>query len=130
MRHGLVVEDSEVVRKVARRILEVLGFETSEADDVQTALDFCQKTMPDFILLDADLPLAGGVAFLRALRKLPNGKVPTVLCLLTEHSVSQITEALEAGATDFLMKPIDREHVEAKLNDMGAVPVSGNAASA
>jgi len=130
MKTGLVVEDSEVVRKVARRILEVLGFETTEAEDVQSALDICQGAMPDFILLDADLPLAGGVAFIRALRKLPKGKLPMVLCLMTDNNISHITEALEAGATDFLMKPIDREHVEAKLAEMGATATSQNAASA
>ena len=120
MKHGLVVEDSDVVRKVARRILEVLGFEPAEAADVQSALDQCSETMPDLVLLDADLPQDAALDFLRGLRQAPGGKEPMVLCLLTENNVTQITEALKAGATDFLMKPIDREIIEAKLTEMDA----------
>lgn len=126
MRHGLIVEDSEVVRKVARRILEVLGFESSEAADTETALEKCQEMMPDFVLLDADLPDATGIDFIRTLRDMPGGKIPEILCILTENSVAQITEALEAGATDFLMKPIDREQIEAKLAEMDAAAAAAN----
>jgi len=126
MRHGLIVEDSEVVRKVARRILEVLGFESSEAADTEAALEKCQEMMPDFVLLDADLPDAAGIDFIRTLRDMPGGKIPEILCILTENSVAQITEALEAGATDFLMKPIDREQIEAKLAEMDAATAAAN----
>lgn len=126
MKHGLVVEDSEVVRKVARRILEVLGFESSEAETVETALEKCEEMMPDFVMVDGDLPDAAAISFIQSLRKMPGGKIPEVLCLLTESSVAQITEALEAGATDFLMKPIDREQVEAKLAEMDAAAAAAN----
>lgn len=129
MTHGLVVEDSEVVRKVARRILEVLGHESSGAKDTETALKKCREMMPDFVLLDADMPDGAGIDFIRALRDMPGGKIPEILCILTENSVAQITEALEAGATDFLMKPIDREQVEAKLAEMGASTTSQGAAN-
>lgn len=126
MKHGLVVEDSEVVRKVARRILEVLGFESSEAADTEAALEKCEEMMPDFVLVDGDLPGAAAVPFIQALRQMPGGKIPEVLCLLTENSVAQITEALDAGANDFLMKPIDREQVEAKLAEMDAATAAAN----
>lgn len=129
MKHGLVVEDSAVVRKVARRILEVLGFESSEAATTKAALEKCHEMMPDFVLLDVDLPHGAGIDFIRALRDMPGGKTPEILCILTENSVAQITEALEAGATDFLMKPIDREQIEAKLAEMDAATASQGAAN-
>ena len=52
MKSCLVVDDSKVVRMVARRILEDLDFEVEEAEDGQKALDACKRQMPDVILLD------------------------------------------------------------------------------
>jgi len=129
MKHCLVVEDSQVVRKVARRIFESLGFKTSEAEDPQAALAQCKAEMPDAILFDADIPGANGVEFLRTLRRTPGGRAPAVLYLMTENDVAHIKEALDAGASDFLMKPIDRDQVEAKIAQMG-LDAAPNAASA
>jgi two-component system chemotaxis response regulator CheY len=65
----LVVDDSRVVRKVARRILESHGFEVTEAADGQKALDACREHLPDCVLLDWNMPVMDGMAFLQALRK-------------------------------------------------------------
>jgi len=122
MKHCLVVDDSQVIRKVARRIFESLGFETSEAEDAPAALAHCKAEMPDAILFDADLPNGSGVEFLRDLRRTPGGRAPVVFYLMTENDVPHIKEALNAGATDFLMKPIDRDQVEAKIAQVGLDP--------
>ena len=58
---------------VARKILQELEFDTSEAEDGQVALDACRGTMPDAVLLDWNMPVMDGIDFLRALRKLPGG---------------------------------------------------------
>jgi CheY-like chemotaxis protein len=68
MKSWLIVDDSKVVRMVARKILEELGFETSEAADGQQAVDSCTVQMPDAILLDWNMPVMDGLEFLRALR--------------------------------------------------------------
>ena len=60
MKQCLVVDDSSVIRKVARRILEDMNFEIEEAEDGQQALDACRKTMPDAILLDWNMPVMNG----------------------------------------------------------------------
>ena len=52
MKNCLVVDDSSVIRKVARRILEGLEFQISEAEDGEQALDACRQRMPDAVLLD------------------------------------------------------------------------------
>lgn len=69
MKHCMVVDDSGVIRKVARRILEEMKFETSEAVDGKDALDKCRVGMPDAILLDWNMPVMSGLEFLKALRQ-------------------------------------------------------------
>jgi two-component system chemotaxis response regulator CheY len=76
MKNFLVVDDSRVIRNVARRILEALNFKVSEAADGQQALDACKAEFPDAILLDWNMPVMDGIQFLRALRALPGGEAP------------------------------------------------------
>ena len=67
----LVVDDSKVIRKVARHILESMEFSVDEAADGQEALTFCRANRPDVILLDWNMPVMSGMEFLRALRESP-----------------------------------------------------------
>ena len=67
MKTCLVVDDSSVIRKVARRILEGLDFQIVEAEDGEQALDACQQQLPDAVLLDWNMPKMDGYEFLRAL---------------------------------------------------------------
>ena len=61
----LVVDDSRVVRKVARRLLEDREFAVAEAADGMEGLAWCRAMMPDLVLLDASMPLMSGLEFLR-----------------------------------------------------------------
>jgi two-component system, chemotaxis family, chemotaxis protein CheY len=119
MKSCLVVDDSSVIRKVARRILEDLDFDVSEAEDGQQALDFCRQYMPDLILVDWNMPVVGGVEFLAALRSQFAGKKPKVVFCASENDVAHIARAMRAGADDYILKPFDREIVEAKLQEVG-----------
>jgi two-component system, chemotaxis family, chemotaxis protein CheY len=119
MKTCLVVDDSSVIRKVARRILEGLDFEISEAENGQEAIVACREQIPDAILLDWNMPKMDGYEFLRALRRLPGGDKPKVVFCTSEHDVAQIARAMHAGADDFLMKPFDRDHVKAKFESIG-----------
>ena len=121
MKACLVVDDSEVVRKVARCIFEKLELEADEAENGQQALDSCTKAMPDAILLDCHLPGMGTVEFLASLRALANGDKPIVIYLATENNSSEIMRALSAGADDYVMKPFDRESLRSKLAANGVV---------
>jgi two-component system chemotaxis response regulator CheY len=115
MKTCLVVDDSEVVRKVARRIFEQLKFESTEAESGQDALDRCSRAMPDAILLDSHIPPMATVEFLASLRALPNGSKPVIIYCATENDPTEIARALTAGADDYLLKPFDRDSLRAKL---------------
>lgn len=119
MKHCLVVDDSSVIRKVARRILEELSFEITEAGDGQQALDACKETLPDAVLLDWNMPVMDGIEFLGHLRTMEGGQDVIVVFCTTENDVTHIAKAVKAGANEYIMKPFDREIVEAKFQEVG-----------
>jgi two-component system chemotaxis response regulator CheY len=115
MKTCLVVDDSPVVRKVARRILESLKLGVVEADSGQRALELCQQDLPDSVLLDFHMPGMGTVEFLSSLRALPGGKSPLVVYCTTENDSADISRTIAAGADDFILKPFDRKSLTAKF---------------
>ena len=106
MKMCLVVDDSRVVRKVARRILEALDFETAEACDGAEALAFCRTAMPDAVLV-------------RTLRAEPGGAQPVVVFCAAENEPGRIAEALDHGADEFIMKPFDGDIIACKFGRAG-----------
>ncbi len=119
MKSCLVVDDSKVVRMVARKILEELEFDIREAADGQMALEQCLQAMPDAILLDWNMPVMNGIEFLRELRKATGGGAPVVVFCTTENDMAHIKTAMEAGANEYIMKPFDSEIMVAKLSQVG-----------
>jgi two-component system, chemotaxis family, chemotaxis protein CheY len=111
----LVVDDSRPMRKVARRILEDLGFEIAEAGDGAEALAWCRGAMPDAILLDWNMPVMGGLEFLRLLRQEPGGASPAVIFCTVEADLDRIREALAHGAAEYVMKPFDGDILTSKF---------------
>jgi two-component system chemotaxis response regulator CheY len=79
MKTCLVVDDSGVVRKIARRILEEMDFQITEAEDGEKALEACKRAMPDAVLLDWNMPVMDGYEFLGHLRRMPGGDRPKVV---------------------------------------------------
>lgn len=121
MKQCLVVDDSRVIRKVARKIVEDMGFACEEAADGRSALDHCRKTMPDAILLDWNMPVMNGIDFVTALRAEENGRKPVVVFCTTENDMAHITQALRAGADEYVMKPFDGEIISSKFAEAGLV---------
>jgi two-component system, chemotaxis family, chemotaxis protein CheY len=121
MKTCLVVDDSSVIRKVARRILEGLDFEIAEAENGEEAIEACRRQMPEAILLDWNMPKMDGYEFLRVLRRLPGGDRPKVVFCPTENDVAHIARALHAGANEYIMKPFDKDIVEAKFQEVGLI---------
>lgn len=119
MKSCLVVDDSKVVRMVARKILEGLNFQIVEAENGKIAMDECVKAMPDAVLLDWNMPVMSGIDFLRNLRKMNGGQTPIVVFCTTENDIQHIQEAIMAGANEYIMKPFDSEIIESKFTQVG-----------
>jgi len=119
MKTCLVVDDSKVIRKVARHILETLEFNVVEAGDGREALAYCQSSPPDVVLLDWNMPVMSGMEFLRALGTARLDQRPKIVFCTTENGVGHIRAAIEAGADEYVMKPFDRETLESKLQIVG-----------
>ena len=119
MKSCLVVDDSKVIRKVARHILETLDFTVDEAGDGQEALTACLASAPDVILLDWNMPVMSGIEFLRVLVETELPHRPKVVFCTTENGMGHIRAAIDAGADEYVMKPFDRETLESKLQIVG-----------
>lgn len=115
----LVVDDSRVVRKVARRILEAHGYAVSEAENGEDALERCRVVLPRCVLLDWNMPVMNGLSFLRALRSEFGTEGPRVLFCTTENEVGQMAMALQSGAQEYIMKPFDEAILTGKFRQLG-----------
>lgn len=119
-RRCLVVDDSRVIRKLARRILETLAYDVAEAENGEEALGKCRTAMPDLILLDWNMPVMGGMEFVTALRGMQGDRRPKVVFCTTNSDTGDIRKGIEAGADEFVVKPFDHQTLQAKLQRIGA----------
>jgi len=124
MNYCLIVDDSRTIRKVSRDIVQSLSFEVQEAENGAAGLAECRARMPDVILLDWNMPVMDGYSFLKELRKTPGGEAPKVVFCTTENDLKNITQALEAGADEYIMKPFDKEILAGKFQELGLLPES------
>ncbi|MGY4401357.1 response regulator [Bradyrhizobium sp. USDA 3315] len=127
MKTCLVVDDSGVVRKIARRILEGMEFTVIEAEDGAVALEACKRALPDAVLLDWNMPVMDGFEFLVQLRRMPGGDQPKVVFCTTENGIDHISRALHAGANEYIMKPFDKDIVIAKFQEVGLLVLDASA---
>ncbi len=120
MKTCLVVDDSRVVRKVTRRIVEGLGFTCEEAQNGQDAYEHCQSHSPDVVLLDWNMPVMSGIEFLEKLRMEHGTRSKVVFCT-TENDIAHIKRALDAGADEYIMKPFDSDILKEKFTKIGLI---------
>jgi two-component system chemotaxis response regulator CheY len=121
MKHCLVIDDSRVIRTVARRIIEELRYSVEEAEDGIAALRACREKMPDLVVLDWNLPSMKGMEFVKSLRGQQGGHLPFILFCATENDAGEIAQARAAGANECILKPFDRTAIRAKLAEVGVI---------
>jgi CheY-like chemotaxis protein len=113
----LVVEDNEQNRILMRQILKYNGYEVLEAADGEAGLRMAREHMPDLILLDLQMPVMGGFAVIRELRKTPELSRLKVIAVTSFAMKGDREKALEAGFDEYVTKPIDtRKFVELVKN--------------
>jgi two-component system chemotaxis response regulator CheY len=104
----MFVDDSSVIRKVAKRILNSPEIMVIEADSGQGALDMCGADMPDIIVVDGVLPDMSAEDFIRRVRCMPSTVKPQIAISLVEVDIGAIMRAKRAGAQGYLLKPFNR----------------------
>jgi len=108
MKRCMFVDDSSVIRKVAKRILGGPDMLVVEANSGYEALEMCAADMPDFIVVDAALPDITAEEFIRRVRAVDSPVVPQIAICLLEIDLGAIMRAKRAGAQGYLLKPFNR----------------------
>lgn len=111
----LVVEDEANLREILKFNLEKEGYLTEAAMDANEALIFLDEFMPDIILLDLMLPGLKGIQFLRLIKENPKYKHIPIVVVSAKNSESDIVNALESGADDYITKPFSIKILLTKL---------------
>ena len=119
----LVVDDEEEIRTVMRLSLTIAGYEVREAEDGQSALNALQKKLPDLILLDLLMPGIDGFEVCRHVRADSQTAHIPILILSARTDLRSREEALLAGATKYLTKPISPPQLLQQINEVLDSPV-------
>lgn len=103
----LVVDDDATIRVMVKEVVKRFGFEVMEATNGAAALEILKSTHPDLIILDVVMPEVDGFTACADLRRLPAARHTPILMMTGLDDVESIHRAYEAGATDFITKPIN-----------------------
>ncbi len=113
----LIVDDEHDFRAICAHVLDRGGFDTATAPDGMTGLAEFENLKPDLVILDGNMPDLDGIEVCRRLRKLPGGdKVPVIMCTV-RSAVITIQEGLDAGVTDYVLKPFEMEDLIERVTD-------------
>ncbi len=117
----LIVDDSRVVRRISRQIVESLGYVVTEAENGEEALARCRADMPGLILIDWDMPVMTGIQFITQLRALDAAHRPKAMFCTSRSETIDIFKGIEAGADEYVTKPFTEGSLKAKLERIGAI---------
>lgn len=117
---ALVIDDSRAMRTILRGILTSLEFDVVEAADGRQAVDILSEDHDfDLALVDWNLPEMSGLEIVTEVRKDPELASLPLLMVTTETEFERVTQALQAGADEYIMKPFDRDMLLDKLVMLG-----------
>lgn len=121
MKTCLIVDDSKIVRKVVRRIVEVLGFTILEAENGKEAVEQTRANTVDVIILDWNMPVMDGMECMKEIRADPSISQPKIIFCTTENEFSKIQQAMMNGADEYVMKPFDEAIIAGKMRQLGII---------
>jgi two-component system chemotaxis response regulator CheY len=121
----LIVDDAKAMRTFLVYLARELSFDTIEAGDGLDALKTLTRNDPrqpfDIALVDWEMPRMNGLEFIQAVRRNNDFAGLKLLMITTLNAPEQISAALQAGANDYLMKPVDKDMLMEKLQILGLV---------
>jgi len=120
MKRCMFVDDSSVIRKVAKRILGGPEMLVVEASSALEALDMCRAEMPDIIVVDSGLPDMTAAEFIQRVRGIPAYIKPQIMLCLPEVDIGAIMRAKRAGAQGYLLKPFNRAQLLERFRQLQA----------
>ncbi len=121
MKTCLIVDDSKIVRKVVRRIVEPLGFNILEAENGREAVDQTRANSVDVIILDWNMPVMDGMECMKEIRADATLNQPKIIFCTTENEFSKIQQAIMNGADEYVMKPFDETIIAGKMVQLGII---------
>ena len=115
-RRVLIVDDSRLQRKILSSSVKRWGYEVSEADSGDVALELCKSDPPDIVLSDWMMPKMNGLEFCDAFRNLPGDHYGYFILLTSKSEKGEVAQGLQAGADDFLSKPVNANELRARIS--------------
>ncbi len=112
---ALIVEDEPLIRLTYEEYVESLGFDCTACMDATTALNAYRQTFYPLIVQDLEFPDVDGLEFCRHIRALPRGSQSIILVVSARDAPEDIRAAMEAGADDFLSKPVNSERFNGRI---------------
>ncbi len=116
IRKVLVVDDSRLQRRILVASLKKWGFEVLEADNGEKALELCAESAPDLVLSDWVMPGMSGLEFCRDFRALDSEHYSYFILLTSKSEKQEVARGLDAGADDFLIKPLEADELRARIS--------------
>lgn len=115
----LIADDSQIIRMVLAKIFSNFGFEVDVAEDGDEVIEKCFAGEPDIIVMDWWLPVIDGIDVLYKIRNDKSIRQPRIVFCSSNTTPDKISEALQGGADDYLMKPFDEDIIRSKLIILG-----------
>ncbi len=119
MKKCLVVDDTKIIRKIIAKIMSNLGFDVTEAEDGEDALETFFLSPVDIIIMDFDMPVVSGVDVLYKIRTTKAIKQPKIIIISSVYDEENISQAMAGGADDFIIRPLDSDIIATKLKLLG-----------
>ncbi len=111
----IVADDSKIMRMLLSKIMNNFGYVVMEAENGEDLLEQCAKNTPDLIISDWTLPLIDGIDVLYKIRSDKKIKQPVFIFCSYINDVGVISQAIDGGADDFIMRPFDEDIIASKL---------------
>ncbi|MFT6022604.1 MAG: sigma-B regulation protein RsbU (phosphoserine phosphatase) [Ascidiaceihabitans sp.] len=115
-RRVLIVDDSRLQRKILSSSVTRWGYDVLEADSGLVALEMCKSDPPDIVLSDWMMPQMNGLEFCDAFRNLPGDHYGYFILLTSKSEKGEVAQGLQAGADDFLSKPVNAHELRARIS--------------